>query len=125
MLVETIQKKLPKTERRSASDAAVLAARRGVPEGTYHVDADALRKARRGVPRGEYHVDADALRKARRGVPRGEYHVDADALRIPRAETMMCMNGLEPSHALGSQMHRQLVRFLAPRPNGVDSLAAP
>ena len=65
MLVETIQKKLPKIERRSARGAAVLAARRGVPEGTYRVDADALRKARRGVPRGEYHVDADALRKAR------------------------------------------------------------
>lgn len=26
------------------------------------------------VPQGRYHVDAEALAKARRGVPTGEYH---------------------------------------------------
>jgi len=30
-------------------------AQQGVPEGAYHVDADALRQARQGVPTGEYH----------------------------------------------------------------------
>lgn len=55
----------------------ILVAKRGVPSGSYLVDAEALRRARRGVPEGEYHVDAEALRQARRGVPEGEYHCAA------------------------------------------------
>ena len=44
-MVDTNQEMKPKTNRRTVSRAAVLAAQRGVPAGTYCVDAEALRKA--------------------------------------------------------------------------------